>query len=81
LAYELTETVPGHALACLYAADRYHLAETEIAPYRNSGHIVISDRYIASGLVIQRFDGADPVFLWHVHSGVRLTSGFVVGLM
>jgi dTMP kinase len=55
----------------LYAADRYHLAETEIAPYRNSGHIVISDRHIASGLVIQRFDGADPVFLWQLKEEVE----------
>jgi dTMP kinase len=32
-----------------------------------SGHIVISDRYIASGLVIQRFDDIDPVFLWQLN--------------
>jgi dTMP kinase len=64
LASELTETVAGHALACLYAADRYHHVETEIAPYLKTGHIVVSDRYIASGLVIQRFDGVDPTFLW-----------------
>jgi dTMP kinase len=32
LARELTETVTGHALACLYAADRYHHIETEICP-------------------------------------------------
>lgn len=67
LASELTETVTGHALACLYAADRYHHVETEIAPYLKTGHIVISDRYIASGLVIQRFDGVDPVFLWQLN--------------
>lgn len=29
----LTETVTGHALACLYAADRYHHVETEIRPH------------------------------------------------
>jgi dTMP kinase len=27
LCRELTETVTGHALACLYAADRYHQVE------------------------------------------------------
>lgn len=67
LASQLTETVTGHALACLYAADRYHHVETEIAPYLKAGHIVISDRYIASGLVIQLFDGVDPVFLWQLN--------------
>jgi dTMP kinase len=45
IAHELTETVLGHALACLYAADRY----------------------IPSGLVMQRFDGVDPVFLWQIN--------------
>jgi dTMP kinase len=63
LASELTPTVTGHALACLYAADRYHHVETEIAPYLKTSHMVISDRYIASGLVIQRFDNVDPIFL------------------
>lgn len=33
LCRELTETVTGHALACLYAADRYHHIETEIRPH------------------------------------------------
>jgi dTMP kinase len=67
LASELTETVTGHALACLYAADRYHHVEAEIRPLTKSGHIVISDRYIASGLVIQRFDNVDLVFLWQLN--------------
>jgi dTMP kinase len=71
LASELTETVTGHALACLYAADRYHHVETEIAPYLQTGQIVISDRYIASGLVIQRFDGVDPVFLWQLNEDAK----------
>lgn len=67
LAIELTEIVTGHALACLYAADRYHHLETEIAPYLAAGHVVISDRYIASGLVVQRFDDVDAGFLWHLN--------------
>ena len=64
LCRELTETVTGHALACLYAADRYHHVETEIRPHMEAGLMVISDRYIPSGLVMQRFDGIDPAFLW-----------------
>lgn len=68
LARELTETVTGHALACLYAADRYHHIETEIRRHVENGITVISDRYIPSGLVIQRFDGIDPDFLWQLNS-------------
>lgn len=68
LARELTETVTGHALACLYAADRYHHVETEIRPHLENGITVISDRYIPSGLVIQRFDGIDPAFLWQLNA-------------
>jgi dTMP kinase len=68
LARELTETITGHALACLYAADRYHHIETEIRPHIEAGTIVISDRYIPSGLVIQRFDGIDLAFLWQLNA-------------
>jgi dTMP kinase len=71
LASALTETVTGHALACLYAADRYHHVEHEIEPLLKMGHTVISDRYSASGLVIQRFDGVDPVFLWQLNKEAK----------
>ncbi|SNQ51027.1 Thymidylate kinase [Frankia canadensis] len=68
LARQLTETVTGHALACLYAADRYHHVETEIRPHLELGKAVISDRYVPSGLVMQRFDGLDPAFLWALNA-------------
>jgi dTMP kinase len=68
LCRQLTETVTGHALACLYAADRYHHVETEVRPYLEEGRTVISDRYIPSGLVMQRFDGVDPAFLWQLNA-------------
>jgi dTMP kinase len=68
LCHELTETITGHALACLYAADRYHHVETEIRPQVAAGRMVISDRYIPSGLVMRRFDGIDPVFLWRLNA-------------
>jgi dTMP kinase len=64
----LTPTVTGHALACLYAADRYHHVETEIRPLMEAGKIVISDRYVPSALVMQRFDGVDPGFLWQLNA-------------
>jgi dTMP kinase len=72
LASELTETVTGHALACLYAADRYHHVAHEIRPLVAAGHIVISDRYVASGLVIQRLDNLDPEFLWQLNEEVDI---------
>lgn len=68
LCRELTETVTGYALACLYAADRYHHVETEIRPHMEAGQTVISDRYIPSGLVMQRFDGINPAFLWQLNA-------------
>src|SRR5712691_1650932 len=37
LCRELTETVTGHALACLYAADRYHHVAAEIRPHTEAG--------------------------------------------
>jgi dTMP kinase len=70
LCSELTETVTGHALACLYAADRYHHVETEVRPFIEEGRTVITDRFIPSGLVMQRFDGIDPAFLWQLNAEV-----------
>jgi dTMP kinase len=68
LCRELTETVTGYALACLYAADRYHHVATEIRPHSQAGRTVISDRYVASGLVMQRFDLLDLEFLWQLNA-------------
>lgn len=68
LCRELTESVTGHALACLYAADRYHHLVHEIRPRMEDGETVITDRYIPSGLVMQRFDGIDPAFLWQLNA-------------
>jgi dTMP kinase len=68
LCRELTDTVTGYALACLYAADRYHHIETEIRPRCDAGKIVISDRYLASGLVMQRFDDIDLSYLWRLNA-------------
>ncbi len=50
LCRELTETVTGHALACLYAADRYHHVETEIRPRH------ATDRLIEAGFDVLRVD-------------------------
>jgi dTMP kinase len=42
LCRKLTESVTGHALACLYAADRYHHVQTEIRPHVERGENVIA---------------------------------------
>jgi dTMP kinase len=63
LACDLVPTAGGAALACLFAADRYHQLDTEIRPHRDDGEIVLCDRYLASGLVVQRADGLDLAFL------------------
>jgi dTMP kinase len=67
LARELTETVRGNALACLYAADRYHHLTTEVFPHLEAGECVITDRYVPSALVMQQLDGVDPDYLWRIN--------------
>ena len=67
LCRELTETVTGYALACLYAADRYHHVAREIRPHTDAGRTVITDRYVPSSLVMQRFDGVDLAFLMQLN--------------
>jgi dTMP kinase len=68
LARHLVPTAGGAALACLFAADRYHQLDTEIRPHRAAGRIVLCDRYLASGLVVQRADGLDLAFLAGVNA-------------
>ena len=63
LARDLVPTACGATLACLFAADRYHHLDTEIRPRLAAGHIVLCDRYLASGLVVQCADGLDLAFL------------------
>ncbi|MFC5266410.1 dTMP kinase [Kribbella qitaiheensis] len=68
LAYELTDTVTGPALACLYAADRYHHLQSEIRPVLQAGQLVLCDRYVPSALVMQRLDGLELDFLWNLNT-------------
>lgn len=71
LARGMTNTADGLTLACLYAADRYHHLTHEIEPRLAAGAIVITDRYISSGLVMQRLDGVDPALLWVLNERAR----------
>ncbi|WP_405452615.1 dTMP kinase [Streptomyces achromogenes] len=53
----------GLTLACLVAAARYRHVETTIGPALSRGELLISDRYLASTLVLQRLDGVPMDFL------------------
>lgn len=56
------------ALACLFAADRYQRLEAEIRPRLAAGDVVVSDRYVPTGLVMQRLDGVDLDFLQAINA-------------
>lgn len=71
LTRDLTEEVSGPALACLYGADRYHHLDTEVRPHLAAGDLVLCDRYVPSALVMQRFDGVGPAFLWGLNSAAE----------
>jgi dTMP kinase len=71
LARSMTNTADGLTLACLYTADRHHHLAHEIEPRLATGAIVITDRYTASGLVMQRLDGVDPAYLRTLNEPVR----------
>lgn len=62
----------GHALACLVAANRYEHVEVEVRPMREAGFTVISDRYLASSLVLQRLDGVDEQFVLDLNREIML---------
>lgn len=70
LARHGSDTYHGHALACLVAADRYHHLATEIRPALWTGHVVLSDRYVASSYVLQRLDGVPIEFIEAVNADV-----------
>ncbi|MDX3383489.1 dTMP kinase [Streptomyces niveiscabiei] len=66
------------ALACLVAANRYEHVETVIQPALQAGELIISDRYLASTLVLQRLDGVPNDFLLAVNSRVPLPDMAVI---
>ncbi|MBQ1052312.1 dTMP kinase [Micromonospora sp. C51] len=54
----------GKALALALAADRVAHIENEIIPRLDDGFHVVTDRYVASSLVLQRVDGLDLAEIW-----------------
>ncbi|MET9360405.1 dTMP kinase [Streptomyces sp. NPDC006632] len=57
----------GHSYAHLIAGDRLdHLAST-VVPAVERGVIVVSDRYVASSLVLQRMDGLTLEEIWSIN--------------
>ncbi|MFE5740705.1 dTMP kinase [Streptomyces celluloflavus] len=65
-------SIHGHALACLVAADRYAHIEHEIKPSLHAGDTVICDRYLASTLVLQRLDGVPLEFLLGLNADILM---------
>lgn len=53
--------------AYLICADRCNHVKTDILPHVNNKEIVISDRYIASSLVYQNFDGIPKDEIWRLN--------------
>ena len=58
------------ALACLVAADRYEHLERTVRPHVAAGGIVVSDRYLASSLVLQGADGIPSSYVRLLNSEI-----------
>jgi dTMP kinase len=57
----------GLELTLLVAADRYHHERTVIRPALMTGAVVVCDRYVASSLVLDPFDGVDRGAVWQIY--------------
>lgn len=60
----------SRALALAIAADRYAHLESEVVPLLDEGHVVVSDRYVQSSLVLQRLDGLSAGEIWRYNAYV-----------
>ncbi|MYW92364.1 dTMP kinase [Amycolatopsis rubida] len=70
LARHGTDTYRGMALACLCAADRHHQLAAEILPALCKSQVVVSDRYVASSLVLQGLDDVPAQTVWQLNHGI-----------
>ncbi|MEY2245964.1 dTMP kinase [Streptomyces sp. BF23-18] len=60
----------GFSLACLVVAARYEHVETTVIPALDRGQLLVSDRYVASTLVLQRLDGVPLSYLLDINRHV-----------
>lgn len=67
LARAATHDLRGLPLTYLMAADRHHHYEHVIRPAVDAGSVVVCDRYVATALVLDQIDGADPGFVWSIY--------------
>ena len=61
----------SRALALACAADRHYHLHAEVLPTLARGEWVLSDRYLASSLVLQRLDGLPVEEIFEINRGVR----------
>jgi dTMP kinase len=69
---ENADDYSGATLACLVVADRHHHLAHEVVPRLESGITVVSDRYLASTLVLQALDGVPQQYLLDLNAGIRM---------
>lgn len=62
----------GMTYAYLIAADRCYHLEKYIEPALNTNDIFISDRYIESSLVLQKYDGVTIEDIWRLNCKFRI---------
>lgn len=66
------ENIKHNSLACLVAADRYNHLNSYVIPLLKNEHVIITDRYILSSLVLQRMDDVDMDFILAINQNVVL---------
>ena len=69
LARKAENVYSAEVLTCLFAADRMQHCQ-QIAEWINQGNIVVCDRYIISGLILQNMDGVRFDYISSVNCGI-----------
>ena len=62
----------------LIASDRQYHIDTIIQPRLTNGETVICDRYIASSLVLQNFDGVDIDKIWEMNKYILIPDIYII---
>jgi len=69
LARSAEQDFTGRTLACLFAADRHQHCKL-IQEKLSEGHIVLCDRYLISGLILQNMDDVDFSYTMNLNEAV-----------